>query len=168
MTDTTTDLVIVDPRDGTLLEDLTDEPTDQLAIVAVELKAREQHLQAMRAAVEGELTNRVQAAGRRSVHTTGHELKVEQSEGRVWDPEDLEDCLRELVDAGTLTAGELTGLITHETKVNGKQAQKLLGSLDGQPRGLLERCYRWEKKGRPRLVITPLTPLIEETIGDQA
>lgn len=157
----TADLVIVDPRDGTLLENLADEPTDLLAAVAVELKAREQHLKAMRAAVETELTTRVQTAGRRRVTAAGHELKIEPTRGRVWDPEDLEECLRELVDQGTLNAGELTGLITHETKVDGKLAQKLLGSLDGQARGLLERCYRWENKGRPKLVITPVAPLIE-------
>jgi hypothetical protein len=162
MTTSSTDLVIVDPRDGTLLEDLTDEPTDQLAIVAIELKAREQHLKAMRAAVEGELTDRVQAAGRRSVQASGYQLQVDSGRTRVWDPEDLEDCLRELVDQGTLTAGELTGLITHSVQVDGKRAQKLLGSLDGQARGLLERCYRWETKGRPRLIITAGPTLIEE------
>lgn len=158
---TGTDLMVVDPRDGTILENLHDAPPGQLTEVAVELKRREQHFRAMRALVETELVGRVQAHSRNTVHIAGYELRVEGGRQRVWDPEDLEECLRELVDDGVVHAGELTGLITHQAKVNGTQAAKLLGSLNGQARGLLERCFQWEQKSKPRLTITPSLPLIE-------
>lgn len=161
MTAPGTDLMVVDPRDGTILENLDDAPPGLLTEVAVELKRREQHFRAMRALVETELVDRVQAHSRNTVHIAGYELRVEGGRQRVWDPEDLEECLRELVDDGVLHAGELTGLITHVPKVDGKQAQKLLGMVNGRARGLLERCFRWETKGKPRLTITPSQPLIE-------
>ena len=157
----TTALAVVDPRDGTVLDDLQDQSTGLLAHVALELKRREQHLHAMRVLVEAELTTRVHDAGRKVVLVDDLELKIEGGRGRVWDGDELELALRDLVDRGTLRAGELTGLITHETKVNGKGMQRLLGLLHGPARAQVETCFTWESKGQPRLVITPSVQLVE-------
>jgi hypothetical protein len=158
----THDVAVYDPRDGTVLETLTDEPTGLLAHVALELKHREQRFKDMRVLVEAELVTRVQDANRKVVLIDGLELKIESGRGRVWDGNDLEHACRQLVDDGTVSAGELTGLITHETKVDGKAAQRLLGLLHGPALSLVEGCFRWEQRGRPRLTITPSLALIPE------
>lgn len=157
-----TALAVVDPRDGTLLGDLHDESTDLLAHVAVELNARVQQLKAMRERVDAELTQRVHHAGRKIVLVDNLELRVESGRGRVWDGEELEAALRELVDGGVMQAGELTGILDRTPRVDGKQAARLLGLLHGQPLATVEACFRWEQKGRPRLVITPSVQLIPQ------
>jgi len=162
MPDATAELAVVDPRDGTILQDLQTEATGLLAHVALELTERVRQMRLMRELVEAELAHRVHDAGRRVVLVDGLELKVESGRSRVWDPEDLEAALRDLVDAGTLQAGELTGLITHNVHVDGKHAQRLLGLLHGPALAAVERCFRWETKGRERLVITPSITLIPE------
>lgn len=158
----TTDIVVVNPRDGTILDNLNNQPSDLLAAVAHDLRAREKQLAEMRKAVEAVLLGRLEQEGRRLALVGDYEIQVDTGRGRVWDGEDLEHALRELVDAGTLQAGELTGLIRHETKVDGKAAVRLLGLLSGRPRGLVEACFRWETKGRPRLTVTPSVQLLEE------
>lgn len=157
-----TGTLVYDPRDGTVYQQLTDEPTGLLAHLALELKAREQQFKQMREHVEAELTDRVQAAGRKTVLVEGLELTVKSGRGRVWHGDDLEDALRALVDAGALHAGELTGLITHKTDVDGRAALRLLGTLNGTALTMVEACFHWEQKSRPKLTITPSLALLPD------
>lgn len=154
--------VVYDPRDGTVYDQLSDEPTGLLAHLALELKQREQQFKQMREHVEAELTQRIQAGGRKTVLVEGLELSIKSGRGRVWDGDELEDALRSLVDDGVLHAGELTGLITHKTDVDGKRAVALLGMLHGPPFTLVEGCFHWEQKGRPKLTITPSIALLPD------
>lgn len=155
-----TDLIVVDPRDGTILDSLADQKPDLLAEVALELRRREQQLHDMRELVEAELTDRVLADNdkdRRVAITVldDYELRVERARSRRWDGDDLEATLEQLHQQGVLRAGEWTGLVTREPKVDGKAAQRLLGQLSGQSLAAVEACFEWEHKGRPRLTITP-------------
>jgi len=156
-----TELVrVVDPRDGTVLDDLAEQPTRALAPLAVELKRREQLFKGMRELVEAELTERVRKAGRRIMAAGDYELTVEAARQRAWDGDELELVLRELVDRGVLTAGELPdGLISRAPRVDGRAALRLLGMLIGSAKARVEECFTWETKGRPRLLITPSVAL---------
>lgn len=157
----TQQIAVYDPDDGTVI-DLEQHSTGLLAHLVLGFKEREQRYRQMRELVERELMGRVQDGGRKIVLVEGLELKIEYGRGRVWDPDELEHAVRELVDQGTLHAGELTGLITRETKVDGKLAQRLLGALHGPALERVETCFRWEKKSRPRLSITPSLPLLTD------
>lgn len=156
-----TTALVMNPRDGTVIENLTDQPNELLAHVAHELRTRERELNKMRAVVEAELTDRMTAEDRQRLITDHYEIQLEGARSREWDPDALEAALRQLVDDGTLHAGELTGILTHQVKVDRKAAQRVLGTLQGRPLALLEGCFRWEK-GRARLVVTPITPLLPE------
>lgn len=145
---------VYDPDDGTVI-DLEQHSDGLLAHLALAFKEREQRFRQMREVVEAELVDRVRASGRKVKLAGDLELRVDSGRGRVWDPDDLEATVSELVGAGVLQAGELTGLIVRETKVNGTKARDLLGQLHGQPLEAVEACFRWEQKGRPRLTITP-------------
>jgi hypothetical protein len=115
----------------------------------------------MRGLVEAELTDRMTAEDRRRLITDHYEIQLEGARSREWDPDALEAALRQLVDDGTLHAGELTGILTHQVKVDRKAAQRVLGTLQGRPLALREQCFTWEK-GRARLVVTPVVPLLPE------
>jgi hypothetical protein len=151
-------VLVVDPRTGEVLDDLPDVPTDQMAATALELADRAQQLGQMRDVVEGELRARLEAQGRRLAVVGDYELAVRAGRSRVWDPDDLEATLGDLVDQGVLQAGEIAGLVSREPKVDGRQAQQLLGRLTGAAKDALAACFRWQD-GKPKLTITPIAQL---------
>jgi hypothetical protein len=151
---------VVDPSTGELIL-LSTRSTDLLVDLILELRARVQSYTAWRKAAEAEIRKRLEAEGRRIAVVGDHELSVEASRGRAWDPDDLGLVVRELLDEGHLVAGEVTGLLRKETKVDGRLAQSLLGRLTGEPKSRLEGCFRWELKGTPKLQITPVPNLAD-------
>lgn len=151
--------LIFDPRTGEILGELADEATDRLADLVLELRARETQLAEMRKQIEAELRDRLKQQGRRVATVGDYELETKTSRKRVWDGDELEGALRHLVDEGVLQVGDLTGLVTRETKVDGTKAAKLLGQLQGAAKHMIEQCFHWEDSGQPKLTVTPVAQL---------
>jgi hypothetical protein len=78
----------------------------------------------------------------------------------VWDADELERTLRDLVDEGALSAGELTGVIRHETTVSRSEAKRLVGRLHGRAAAAVKACCTW-RDGRTRVRVTPVVQLPE-------
>jgi hypothetical protein len=156
-----TDLVVVvDPRDGTILEDLASHPDSELADVVYHLRDREKQFADMRRALETELVARMSAAGHKRKVVGIFEIEYSTGSSRVWDAETLEGVLWDLADRGVIEPREWTGLVARPAKVDGHMAAKLLGQLVGQAKAQVEACFQW-KEGRPRVTVTPSRPLIE-------
>lgn len=151
---------LADPVTGEVLE--LDATSDVLATCVDEFKRREAQYKAWRRLAEDELAARLAAHNRRRVTVGEWEIELESlGRARVWDTVELEQTLGELVDAGVLHAGELTGLLTPQpAKLDGKLAANLLGRVTDSARAALERCFRWEQKGRPRLTVTRSVQLL--------
>lgn len=73
---------------------------------------------------------------------------------RVWDPEELEGILEYLIEEGRISERDAEPVIKSFAKVDGKEAVKLLGRLEGEALVELRRCFRWEQKGRAKVRIT--------------
>lgn len=152
-------LVAIDPRDGRVLADLHDEPSDGLADLVLELKGREADLHAWRRLLEDELRDRL-AAGNRTIAVVGnYEIAYRPSRESVWDPDDTEAALRALVDEGWITASEATGIIETKREVRRSNAKRLLGRLSGPARDTLNGCMTWRDRGHPALTVVPVVQL---------
>jgi hypothetical protein len=145
---------LADPVTGELLA--LDAPSDVLAAAVDEAKRRAKQYAEWQRLAEDELLERLRAQERRRATVGDWEIEIESSgRGRVWDPEELEATCRELLDAGTLQAREVGGLLTPQPpKVDGKLAARLLGRVTGDAAAALERCFEWQRKGRARLSVT--------------
>jgi hypothetical protein len=77
-----TTALVMNPRDGTVIENLTDQPNELLAHVAHELRTRERELARMRGLVEAELTDRMTAEDRRRLITDHYEIHLEGARSR--------------------------------------------------------------------------------------
>jgi hypothetical protein len=152
-----TELVLI-PDTGELIDPHT-APVDQLAPLVLGLRDRERQLADTRKHIEHALLGRMEANGQRVLHTaSGHTLELHSGRSRVWDPDDLEAAVRELVDHGVINPGQYTGLIRHDIKVDGNIAKRLLGALTGTAKRTLEACFRWQD-GTPSLKVTPPVPV---------
>lgn len=150
-----TSLVAVDPRDGRVLADLTDEPTNGLAELVLALQAREADLKGWRELVEAELRDRLKAAGRKSVIAGGFEITYKPGRESVWDASETEAALADLVDRGAIEAAEAVGIIETRREVRRRQAKALLSRLTGEAKAILEDCCEWREKPHPTLTVTP-------------
>lgn len=145
------ELLVIDPRSGELLgnarniEALGDET---VADVRVAIKERIGELRKMLEAVDTDLARRLEIRGRRRMVAGDFEVSYQARRESVWDADELEDVVRGLLDSGVLAAGEVTGLITHETKVSRSQAQRLVDRLGGGERRAVEACRTWREAGR--------------------
>jgi hypothetical protein len=139
-------VAVVDPATGELLEALHTQPPERLADVAFELRARQGELRKMQQAVEAELRRRMVIRDRRLVVFGDYEVKLTRES--VWDAEELEGVLGELVDRGAVHASELTRVIRRETTVSRTEANRLLTRLSGSARDAIERCMSWRTSGR--------------------
>jgi len=155
-----TTTALVNPATGEQLE--LDAPSDVLAGAVAEFKRRETQYAAWRRQAEAELVRRLAVRNRRRATVGEWELEIEATgRARVWDTDELEQTLVELEAAGTIRAGEVAGLLTPQPpKVDGKAAAHLLTRVAGPARVALERCFRWEQKGKPRLAVTRSTQLL--------
>lgn len=161
MSGQTTDIV-VHPATGEVLEHLRQLPAEVLADAQLAIVERQAELKEARAAIDTELRSRLEMRGRRYDIYGEFEITLEGGRESVWDPDDTEATLRQLIDDGTLTAGELTGVIRHETLVSRTQINLVLGRLSGPAKTALERCRVWREKGQPRVRVTRQMQLIEE------
>ena len=158
MTDPPTDLAIIHPDTGELLEHLDQQPAETLAdaLNAVQERLQEAtRLKAMGQTLETELRRRLELRGRRIDTFGNYEVEaVKPVSEAVWDADEVEGLLREYVDDGVLGAGELTEVVRHEATVNRTEINKVLGRLAGTHRDVLERLRTWRTKGQPRVKVT--------------
>jgi hypothetical protein len=155
------DVVVAHPVTGELIEQLDAQPAEVLADALYQLRERRLAMREMESALEGELRRRV-AIRDRAVFVFGeYEVSNKSTSRREWDGDELEGVLRELLDQGTLHAAELTEVIRHETRVSGKEAQRLLGRLTGDALKAVERCFRW-RQGPARLEVERSVQLISK------
>lgn len=145
----------VDLRSGQVWPDITEVPTAALAGAVTEIQARTRRYAEWRKAAEAELLRRLSESRRRSAVVDGWDIQhVSTGRARVWDADDLELTLRELVDENVLRAGEITGLIRTTRSVDGTAARDLLAQLDGDAKARVEACFRWERKGSDKVTVT--------------
>jgi hypothetical protein len=147
---------------GELLERLEQLSPGTLAEIHVAITEQQASLKDAKAQVDDELRRRLEFAGRKLDIYGEYEVALESTRESVWDPDDTEAALRQLVDDGVLHAGELTGVIHHEIRVSRTQINKVLGRLSGSPKMALERCRVWRDKGQPRVRVTRSVALIPE------
>jgi len=152
------DEVLVDPRSGEVV-DLGAAPSDQLIDVVLECRRQEAMLSKWRKASEDELRRRLEREGRRVAVVGDYELKVDTGFRREWNADDLRYALDELVRRGVLAAGEIPDGLIKRT-VNGTLALQVLNRLSGEPRELVEDCYR-TKSTAPRLTVSPVPNLAD-------
>ena len=100
--------------------------------------------------IDAELRQRM---GERTLWPAGEwEISVEGANKSVWDGDELEPVLRELVETGVVQAGDVTEVIRHETTVSAREAGRLVKQLTGRARDAVEACRTWERQ-RGRLVV---------------
>lgn len=142
----------VDPRSGEVI-DLPNAPHESLVEALLILQDHERRAKDWRTAVEDELVRR--HGDRRAPQVVGgHEVDVDRGMSRVWDPEELEGILEYLIEEGRISERDAEPVIKSFAKVDGKEAVKLLGRLEGEALVELRRCFRWEQKGRAKVRIT--------------
>jgi hypothetical protein len=157
------DMIVVHPQTGELVVDLHTLPAATLADVQLALKQREGELRDMRREVDSELRRRFDDdLAERGIDVTapqalGHvliaddfEVRVTGGRERVWDPDELETTLRELIDAGALDARDCIDVIEHRSVVRGSEAKRLLDRADSDIKAALRRCHTWQRKGDGR------------------
>jgi len=145
--------VVIDPQTGEVFDTPADLPTDRLAELAYRLRAAEADRKLWRRAIDDELRARLERDGRREAVVGDYALSVTTGRSRVWSADELETAVRDLIDTGVLHAGEITGLIRRETKVDGRIAAQLLDQLSGAPHDLIASCFAWEQSRTPSLKV---------------
>ena len=144
-----TDLVAVNPSTGEVLENLEQQPPADLCDALDAINTREAQLKAWRAPIETELRRRLNLRQTKLAVFGDWEVEATVRRESVWDADQLEATMRQLVDDGTVTAGDLTGVITREPVVSRSKARDLAKRLDGVARELVNACCTWrEKPGR--------------------
>ena len=130
-----------------------DSPTPELARL---LLLVDEHLRVCRAAakaVKDELTGRIGAEPDRKLITGGVMLELRRRSESVWDVEELEVALQELIDAGTISAGDCTGIIDRTPHVHRDRLNRLVGQLPDGARQQVEACRHWQRRTSDALTI---------------
>jgi hypothetical protein len=134
---------VVHPATGEVL-DIPDSGGDQLAQWHHQLVTLKRAADQALREVDGELRRRM---GERTLWVAGaYEVAVEGANESVWDGDELETVLRELVEAGTVQAGAVTEVIRHETTVSRSEAGRLAKQLTGRARDAVEACRTWKRR----------------------
>ena len=110
------DVEVVHPVTGEKLDHLDTRPPETVAEVVDALRKHIAVAKAMLLLAERELRHRVdvKTGGFNRVAIFGEwEVQDHPARRREWDPDDLEAVLRELVDDGVVTAGEVTEVALH-------------------------------------------------------
>jgi hypothetical protein len=160
------DGLVVHPATGELLPALDTQPPERLAEMLFAVRELQARLKDFGVLVEDELRGRMETRGRRLWVVGDYGLGLESRNESVWDGEELEGVLRDLVDQGVVTAGELTGLIRHETVVSRTEANRLTGRLSGAAKAAVEACRTWKRVSRGRVKVEKQMPLITKETGE--
>ena len=166
MTSTTTEHVghVIHPLTGEVLERLDQQPPEILAEALAVIHGRQAQYKTAASALEDELRRRLELRGRHQCVFGRYEVSFEQGNESVWDGDELEAALRNLIDQGVLDARECVGVITHDPVVHRTEANRLIGRLSGGARHSIERCRSWRAKGRGRIVVAKSVELPEPSL----
>jgi hypothetical protein len=145
---------VIHPETGELLENLRELPSETLAETLDAIHRRQRTEKEMCGALEGELRQRLALKKRKLMPAGDWEVAVESSNEAVWDVDDLEEVLEDLVEDGTLQPRELAGVVTHEAVVHRTEINKVVARLTGDAKSALEACRTWRKKGPGRIRVT--------------
>lgn len=151
---------VVHPLTGEVLEHLDQQPPEVLAEALAAIHARQSQYKTTAEALSDELTRRLRIRGRNAGTFGPWEVAFEQGNESVWDGDELEAALRNLIDDGVLDARECVGVITHDPVVHRTEANRLIGRLSGGARASIERCRSWRVKGRGRIVVARSVELV--------
>jgi hypothetical protein len=150
-------LPVVDPTSGEVL-DLANAPHDQLVKVFLALEERKKAFTEWTKAVEDELVRR--HGDRQAAQVVGdHEVDVDRGFTRVWDPEDLDAVINDLVERGLIDKADAGVVSWANPKVDGRKVAQLLNRVDGDALVELRRCFEWVQKGRAKVKVTPVAKL---------
>lgn len=140
-----TDLAAVNPDTGEVLEHLDQQPPEELAEALDAVARRQAELERWSTALQGELRRRLRVRNRRT--DTFGEWEVEATRRREsdWDVGGLEPVLAQLVEEGTVRAGDVADVITRNPIVSRSNARQLVGRLTGDSRALVEACCTWRE-----------------------
>jgi hypothetical protein len=163
---TATDVTVVHPLTGELLERLDQQPPETLADAYAHIHQRRTQLKNMEQALETELRRRLDLRGRTTVTFGEWEVAAKPRNEAAWDADELERTLRDLVDDGVVQAGELTGIIRREPQISRTDVNRLITRLSAVNRAAVERCRVWQRKRGP-VTVTQSAALIPEEATEQ-
>ena len=143
---TGTDLAPVDLETGELLERLDEQPAETLAKALALVIEREAEAKRWHEALEAELRNRLKIRQTRLAVFGEWEVEASVSRESVWDRDELEGVMRELVDGGVIQAKDATGIIYRETSGHRAAAKRLASILTGDAKAAVEATCTWKDK----------------------
>jgi hypothetical protein len=152
---------IVRPDTGELLDELAAAPPEVLAEFYSAIRDEEARLKAMRESLRSELQARLAVRGVAVMTAGDYEIGVKHGRRSRWDGQELERVVRDLLDAGAVTARDVEGLLSHDVSVNGNVANSLSRRLVGAHKAAVENCRASEPTTRGFDVVRSL-PLISE------
>lgn len=153
---------VVHPGTGELLPPLESCADDTLADALYALQDYEARAREWRKRIEAELRDRLLREQRAIMVAGGYEVRLKTRNESVWDADELETVVRDLIDRRIVDAAEVTDLIKHETTVSRTQANRLLDRLSGPAHAAVKRCRTWRKTSSSTLEVTPSVPLLPD------
>src|SRR5215471_2717013 len=146
-------VAIVHPGTGELIENLKVIGTEPLADLMLAVRDKLAALKEIEHLASDEIRHRMKFHDRAVWVVGNYGIECKPINRSVWDWDELDGVLRQLVDDGVLHAGECTGVIRKEIKGSAREADRLAKRLDGKPRRMVEGCRVWEQKpGRVEVV----------------
>jgi hypothetical protein len=149
-------LVVFHPRTGELI-DPRDAPTETLAEALLLLRDRARDLRRMTTLLDGELRERMAEQHPGRIWCIG-DYELRRRNEAVWDAEELEGVVRDLLDRGELMQHDVTGIFRHEITISRSAAGRLLDRLHGPARDAVQACRTWRVRGVDVARSVPLLP----------
>jgi hypothetical protein len=164
--------LIVHPRTGEAFDLSTASPGQLVEAVGL-LRADELRFANWRRAAEDELIARLDAEGRRLtvVQLPGargfREIAIKANQESVWDADELDSVLADLVGRGLLAPRMVAGIVTRSVKVDRTRANKLLErfALHTPEWKAIAGCRTWRQKGRRSITVAEVPNLEDVTRG---
>jgi hypothetical protein len=153
---------VVNLATGELVEQLDRVPAETLAAVYAAIRTQQVRLEDMRRALKAELQNRLQVRGVARMTVGDYEVGESHGWRSKWDGQQLEAVVRDLIDAGAVSARDVAGLIRHESVVNGHAANSLSRRLVGAHKAAVEDC-RTREDERRAFDVVPSLPLTTQS-----
>jgi hypothetical protein len=154
--------VAVNLTTGEILERLDEQPAETLAEALDAVHRQQDQLKTWARALEAELRARLKVRQAKLVVFGDWEVEVASGRESVWDAEALEQAMRELVDAGVVQAGDLTGIITRQPVVSRAAAKQLAARLTGDAKARVDAACSWkDKPGRLTVARSVALPAVD-------
>jgi len=151
---------VINPSTGELV-DLHQAPVEYVAEVYLQVREQQTRLEDMRRQLKAELQDRLEIRGVAKMVAGDYEIGESHGTRSVWDGQQLEAVVRDLLDQGVVELRDVVGLIRHDTVVNGNVANSLSRRLIGAPKQAAEDCRTREPERRAFDVVRSL-PLIAQ------